>query len=97
MQDEELEGATVLALALEAVSLEMRQRPAANNFLLDITMQRLTVTGIQLNRYFAHYNCAPWSAPYSAHWLRTLLLGILHLCSLLRSLAPCTVHLRSCC
>ena len=50
MQDEELEGSTVLSLALEAVRLEMRQRPAANNFLLDITMQRLTVTGIQQNR-----------------------------------------------
>lgn len=43
VQDEELNDSVVMALMLERVNLELRQRPAASNFLLTINMEQLTV------------------------------------------------------
>ena len=48
VRDEELTEACVLELALRTVNLNLSQRPAASNFLIDVNMESLTVTGLHL-------------------------------------------------
>ena len=47
IQDDSVSSNSVLCLKLENVNLNLSQRPAASNFKMEITLENLTVTGIQ--------------------------------------------------
>merc|ERR1719370_206061 len=46
VRDEDLAEACVLELALRTVNLQLSQRPAASNFLIEVSMESLTVKGL---------------------------------------------------